>query len=313
MSKTVKRRWSAALLAVLLFISAFFTYGPKYDDRIPSWDKIYSIFRLSDSSDEIYNCPFTVTYIDVGQGDASLIHTEDCSILIDAGSAGNEERIRAVMNAAGAAKLDYVIATHPHEDHIGSMAAVIQNAETENLIIAQPDMSLLDDESLYKNFLSAAYTCGANVISARPGTEYVCGSVHIQIMAPVSERADDLNDFSVVVRITYGTTSFIFMGDAQEAEESTLLSYGNALHADVLKAGHHGSSSSSTEAFVKCVMPKAAVISCGRNNDYGHPHAQTLKTFQKNGIEIFRTDEQGNIVIGSDGKSVVMPKNQLQT
>ena len=247
------------------------------------------------------NAPFTVHVIDVGQGDSILVKNGEHAMLIDAGERGNDQKILDYLRANSVEKLDYIVATHPHSDHIGSMPKVIEGIEVDNVIMPKLPKSMVPTTSIYQKLIKAVKASGAKVISAKAGDTYTLGDAKITVVGPVG-TPDDLNNASVVLKVVYGKNSFLFTGDAEAKSEKQILANGADIKADVLKLGHHGSSTSTSEEFLRVVSPSLALISCGKDNDYGHPHKETLEKLEKYNIPYERTDIKGTIVVGSDGE-----------
>lgn len=237
-------------------------------------------------------------FIYVGQGDSTLIESEYGNILIDAGPASAKKDLARYLGDV-VDGIDYMILTHPHEDHIGGAAYVLENFKVENVIM--PDA--VTGTKVFSNLLDVLEEQGTNVIRAEHGDTYNIGEIRMDILGPTDTDGDDLNNVSIVLKLTYGSTSALFSGDAEAEEEGKILSlYGDRLSAALLKVGHHGSSTSSSERFIEAVMPSIAVISCGVDNKFSHPHKETTLRLESVGAEIFRTDELGNIVFVSDGE-----------
>ncbi|MBQ8288994.1 MAG: MBL fold metallo-hydrolase [Clostridia bacterium] len=244
----------------------------------------------------------TVSFLDVGQGDSIFIELPDGdTMLIDASESHQAEGIIDYIEGRGHDTLDYVVATHPHADHIGGMAEVLQAFEVGEIWMPDADC----DTKTYENLLETVEEKAIPLHVAAAGKTILSDeSLNISLIAPCSDEYSDLNDYSAVISLTYGKTRFIFTGDAEAGSEAEILKSGVSLSADVLKMGHHGSSTSSSEAFVKAVSPKWGIISCGEGNSYGHPHKETLELVEALGIELLRTDLLGTIVMTSDGETV---------
>lgn len=241
-----------------------------------------------------------VHFLDVGQGDSEFIELPDGKcMLIDAGTSEYSQTVIENINSYGYSLIDYVVATHPHADHIGGMSEVINSFEIGEIYMPKVSTST----RTFENLLTAISDKGLSINTARAGVKVYSGSIlEIEFLAPVSSNYDDLNNSSAVLKISYGSNSYLFMGDAEELSEKEMIKNNHTLlDADVLKVGHHGSDSSSTYEFLSAVSPKYAVISCGVDNSYGHPHRETVDKLNKAGAEIYRTDEQGNITITCDG------------
>jgi len=244
-----------------------------------------------------------VHYIDVGQGDAALVVAPDGqTMLIDAGPNAAADDLTAYLEAQGVDKLTYAVFSHPHEDHIGGADEVLAEFPAETVILSAG----VEESATYERMLDAVDACGAAVEFAEAGQSYRLGEASFRILGPLEEEYDNLNNWSIVLRLDYGGTSFLFAGDAErEIEEELMGRYdAYALGSTVFKASHHGSSTSNTLEFLRAVDPEIVVISLGADNTYGHPHAGPLKNFAAVGAEILRTDELGSVVIASDGSEV---------
>ncbi len=243
-----------------------------------------------------------VHYIDIGQGDAELITTPSGhTALIDSGPGSSSNTLVNYLHDAGVEKIDYFILTHPHEDHIGGAPAVFEGFEVACVIM--PDITTTT--SIYRKTLEAIEKENCRTEIAEPEASYSLDGAVITLLGPITIE-DNLNSASIVAKLTYGDSAFLFTGDAEEESEQAILSAFSAatLKSDVLKAGHHGSSTSSSEAFLDAVSPTYAVISCALNNDYGHPHTETLTRFKERGITYYRTDLDGTVLFSSDGTTV---------
>lgn len=253
---------------------------------------------------ETKNSNFQVHYIDVGQGDCSLVVCDGQTLLIDAGENGHETEVINYLRSLGIDKLDYIIATHPHSDHIGGLPEVIEEFGMDNIIMPRLTKEQTPTTKTYTRMLEEIKASGAKVISAKVGSTYTLGEASFEILGPVSDSTEDLNSMSVVAKVTHGENSFLFTGDAESDEEREIIGAGVDLDADVLKMGHHGSNTSSCKEFLAEVTPEICVIMCGEDNDYGHPHKEPLERLKKYTNEIYRTDICGDIVISSDGKNL---------
>ncbi|MDR0884544.1 MAG: MBL fold metallo-hydrolase [Oscillospiraceae bacterium] len=269
---------------------------------VPTWDALFTSAGLRTGRTDGY--PLRVHFLDVGQGDSALIQSGDMNVLIDGGESGNEERVIKYLRNQNVKQLDYVIATHPDSDHIGALAKIMAGYPPKNVIIPKMTEKNMKTTKTYTNFLVAVKDSGAKAIYAKPGTEYKLGEAKLTILAPLDDYAD-ANDMSIVCRVSYGKVAYLFTGDAEGKSEADLLKSGRNLRADVLKVGHHGSKSSTSKAFLAAVAPSVAVISCGQDNSYGHPHADTLKKLGDAGAKVYRTDQLGWIVLATDGEELV--------
>ena len=240
-----------------------------------------------------------VHFIDVGQGDCELIRTHDANVLIDAGTTDARYRTADYVkhHAQG---IDLMILTHPHEDHIGGAADVIE-AVFVNELMTNGGTS---DEACFARLAKAAGERGVPVTVAVTGKSVTFGDLTITIVSDGTDSGNE-NDASIVVRADFGECSFLFTGDAEEAAEEEMLASSRALlDCDVLKAGHHGSATSTSEAFLAAVTPDIAVIEVGRDNDYGHPAAALLDRLAD--MRVLRTDRDGTVVVETDGKTLAV-------
>jgi len=224
-------------------------------------------------------------------------------MLLDAGNNNDDETIINYIRAINGGKVNVVLATHPHEDHIGAMDDIIKNFTIDKFYMPR----VTTNTKTFKDMLTAIENKGLKITEARGGVQIpIDDYTKVEILAPNSNKYENLNNYSAVVKISYGNTSFLFMGDAEKDSEEELLAYGYDLRADVLKVGHHGSNSSSTEEFLQAVSPKYAIISVGKDNEYGHPHEETLKRLSKHNATVFTTADNGTIRIISDGKNITI-------
>ena len=240
-------------------------------------------------------------FIDVGQGDATLIRTPEGDILIDAGENSAEDDLKAYLDLQGVDVLYYAIFTHPDSDHIGGADMVL--AEYEVLNVIKPELE--KTTQVYKRMMEGIEAEGCKVYNALPGETYSLGEFDMFVFGPDPNNKElDSNNSSIVIKATWGNTTAMLTGDAEKpAEESILRTFSAAeLGSMLLKMGHHGSKTSSTDAWLAAVNPKIAIISCGLNNKYGHPHAEVLARIEPYvGDQIYRTDLLGSIVFSTDG------------
>ena len=243
-----------------------------------------------------------VHYIDVGQGDCEFIELPNGqTMLIDAGNSHNgSEIVRYIKNIFEYDEIDYVVATHPHSDHIGGMAEVLNSFDVGTMYMPEKSHT----SKTFENLLDVIENKNINLHRAKANTNILTsGLLTIDILAPIDDGYSNLNNYSAVVKLVYGETVFLFTGDAEREVENKLLS--SDIDADVLKVGHHGSNTASTSAFIKKVTPKVSVISCGTGNQYGHPHSETLAVLNDNNSQIYRTDEVGTVIVTADSKKKI--------
>ena len=239
-------------------------------------------------------------FIDVGQGDAALIRTEKGDILIDAGTNSSEDELKAYLDRLGVTDIEYAVFTHPHEDHIGGADMVLNTYNVKNVIL--PDAT--STSKTFERMMDAIEAEKCGVIEATPDKTFKVGELTGTILAPISTSYTETNDYSVVIRADYGETSVLFTGDAETHSEEEMLEryrFKGLLDCDILKAGHHGSDTSSSQAFLDAVTPVYAVISVGEGNTYGHPIQAILARYEAMKAEILRTDKEGDIVFYSTG------------
>jgi len=259
--------------------------------------------RQQDASDDEASM-LRVHIIDVGQGDSILIETENKYMLIDAGERNKGKIVTDYLDDIGVEKLDYIIATHPHSDHIGGLADVIKHFEVGKIIMP----NAVHTSKTYEDLLDTISEKGLKITKAVAGNEYKLGKASFVILAPNSSDYDNLNNYSVAVKLINDNNSFIFAGDAEVQSENEMLQNGINLDADVLKLGHHGSSTGSSK-FLDAVSPEIAVISAGEGNQYSHPHTEVLQALKERNIKLYRTDKQGTIILESDGSKISADKD----
>lgn len=277
----------AAAVAVLLMLKPFVS-GSSSTDSV-----------LKDGTAE-------VCFVDTGQSDCILIRTEGAAVLIDAGEVGCESTVCSALEKRGVSVLSLVVATHPHSDHIGSMEAVFDKFAVERLLIPEIPEEYILDSPLYDGVLNAAENeDGCTVIYAEPGMKFdLGGGALLEVLGPAECYFDEMNNWSVVTKFTFGETSFLFTGDAEAAAELDLIASGTDLSCDVLKCGHHGSRTSTTEELLDAAAPRYAVFLCGAGNVHGHPHQSTKSALYRRGICVLRTDLDGTVTMTTDGKNI---------
>ena len=253
----------------------------------------------------------SIKMLDVGQGDAILIQTQEQTVLIDTSDVDERDKLRAQLAKAGVKKIDKVILTHPHADHIGGMEVLLDGSYEIGSIY---DNGMPSTSKLYLSYMKKAKARGISHQTLKAGDVLgFGGGAQFKVLSPEESLVQkgqqkgykhDPNNESVVGRLTFGQFAMLFTGDAEkEAEASIAARYGSELKSQVLKAPHHGSKTSSSAAYLRLVQPETCVISCGAGNDYGHPHKETLKKYAAIHAKTYETDKNGTITITSDGKS----------
>lgn len=269
---------------------------------VGDWDKIGDDLGLSQPSVTAEG-ELEVHFIDVGNADCILVRQEDKTMLIDAGERKSKTVVQQYLQTYGVEKFDLVIATHPHADHIGGMAYILENYPVERFVMSYMDEEHTPTTASYENMLEALIEKNIPVDEAVPGAVYELGTARLQILAPYEPDAD-ANNISVVTRLTFGDKAFLFTGDAETSVEKQLISGDYSLKADVLKLGHHGSNTSNSTAFLRQVAPDFAVITCGENNEYGHPHQEVVDRLTRQEMTVYRADVDGHIVFTTDGATL---------
>lgn len=251
----------------------------------------------SDKIDAKVKENFSVSFIDVGQADSVLIRNGNYNMLIDAGNNEDGEKLVNYFKSLGIEEFTYVFATHPHEDHIGGMDDIINNFKIDNYYMSNK----LSTTKTFMDVLDALDGCNLKYTVPNKGDTLKLGDANIKVIYP-GDNKSNINDSSIVLKITYGKNSFLLTGDATSNVERKI--YNEDIKSDVLKVAHHGSSYSSTDVFLDRVKPYYAVISVGKNNIYNHPSNKTLEKLNKRNIKVYRTDLDGTIVFISDGDNL---------
>lgn len=248
-----------------------------------------------------------VHFIDVGQADAALILCGGKSMLIDGGNAEDSSLIYTYLRKNNISHLDYVIATHPHEDHIGGLPGALSYATVGKVYSPVTDA----DTAIFRKYVTAVEKRGARLEIPDIGEEFRLGDARVEILGPIHTDYEDINNVSTVLKISHGKNTFLFTGDMERESEQDVLSSGADISADVLKVGHHGSRDSSTYPLLNAVMPEYAVISVGKDNSYGHPTEEALSRLRDADAKILRTDELGDIIFRSNGDKLTYDTNKV--
>lgn len=266
--------------------------------------------RTEEAEDNSY---FEVHFIDVGQADAALVLCDGKSMLVDGGNCADSSLIYTYLKKQNVTHLDHVVASHPHEDHAGGLAGALSYATVGRIL--SPVTSF--DGEAFDNLLKWAERREAPVVVPTVGEQFELGIATVRILGlnAAEDLYEDTNNTSIILRVDYGDTSFLFTGDAEYEAETEVLNSGLELRATVLKVGHHGSYTSTSYRFLREVDPDYAVISVGADNEYGHPHDEPLSRLRDAEVEIYRTDLMGDIICKSDGRRVVFEtvKNKEET
>jgi len=287
----------------------------------PTWDEIFAVMdnvsgngsgSLSGDGGGLPDSPAAhstvkVHMIDIGQGDSILIEAPEANVLIDAGENGKGDDVIDYLKAHGITTIDIAIGTHAHSDHIGGMDDVVRGMNVKKVILSEIAEESVPTTKTYTSLLTAILEKGLSITTAKVGDTYNLGDgASLQIVGP-NGVFKDLNNTSVVCRLTYGENSFLFTGDCEaQAEAAILQRKGITVSADVLKVGHHGSDTSTSDEFLEAVDPDIALISVGTGNTYGHPIPSTIEKLENRNIQIYRTDLSGSVIVTSDGKNLTV-------
>ena len=258
---------------------------------------IISISFLVQNNNVSSQNKMTVHYIDVGQGDSILIQVNNKNLLIDSGPSSNRKDLLNYLENLNIKKLDYIIATHPHEDHIGNMDTIIKRYNIGSFYSPK----VITSSNTFESMISALVDKNLKINVLKKGVKGIDLGKNVEIQVFSS---DNLNDYSPIIKITFVNNSFLFTGDAEVSTESIVLSENNNLNCDILKVGHHGSSTSTSSNFLTSVNPSVAIIPVGKNNSYGHPTPEVLSLLDSYNIRTFRTDINGTIIAISDGNTI---------
>lgn len=291
-----------SVIAVIFTAVIYLNEAVCHLDFIPTWKELYEGAGLTETVyNDIADGETAVHFIDVGQGDCELIDAGGSYVLIDSGEYSEAGKVTGYLNNLGVSRLEYIIVSHPHSDHMGSMAKIVETFDVGTVIMADITEEMLPVTSSYVKLIEAIDRKNIPIAFAEAGDSFTLNDGRLLILAPVKDY-DDLNNYSLVVKYIHGDNSFLFTGDIEEKAERDIIGYGSDVSAEVLKIPHHGSDTSSCKIFIQSVNPQYGVIEVGDSNDYGHPHSEPMKLYEKLGVKIYRTDMQGNIVFVSDGK-----------
>ena len=289
-----KKKISPLLGIIIVIIGAiFYTY---FGDGLDTQRQV----EVVDGTIELY-------VLDVGQADAILIKAEEGNILFDSGDLDTKNELIDKLEELGVSQIDYAVFTHPHADHIGAADLVLTSFDVHNVIMPVLDDGDVPTSKVYERMIAAIEDDETiNLIAAEPDAECALGEVKMKILAPNSDNYSDLNNYSVVVRVDFGATSFMLTGDAEEVSEREILSRypASELKCTFYKAAHHGAAEANTAEFLGSVKPEIIAISCGEGNSYGHPHAEAMARFEDTGAVIYRTDLLGTLKFISDGTTL---------
>lgn len=302
--KQKKKQWLVTLLTVVCVLAALYIYigNSRQKGMVP--------VNGSPVSDPV-SPGMEVHFIDVGQGDATLIKADGHAMLIDAGENDKGTAVQLYLKKQGVERLDYLVLTHTDSDHIGGADVIISKFDIGQILLSD----FKKDNKTYRELMDSMKSRNMSYSEPQVGAVYEFGSATFTILAP-NDSYEDPNNSSIALIVDHGDNSILFSGDCEEEAERDILSNGMNLDVDIYQVGHHGSRTSSTEEFLDAMSPEYAVISCEEGNSYGHPHAQTLDRLRERRIKVFRTDEQGSVIAYSDGTDIMWncsPSDSWQT
>ncbi len=301
------------LVGIVVFIAIVFL-GNLHDTNlldslsdVVETDSLENVDNSDNNSTVVTNVDgdLIIDYIDVGQADSILIRQGDAAMLIDGGTSECRDDLLTFLSDKNIDKFEYIIGTHTHEDHIGSLDDVVNSYDFDTFLFPNTTATT----KTFENLVLAVQQKNKKFTVPQVGQEYSLGEARFQILAPNSDEYSSANNYSIVIKLTYGSNTFLFTGDAESLSEQEILDTGFDVNADVLKIGHHGSTTSTSKEFLDKVSPKFAVISVGENNSYNLPTKTTMEKLQEKNIPVYRTDEQGTIECISDGTNITFNVN----
>lgn len=271
---------------------------------VASISEIKNVFGAIDGVKPV-DSDFAVYYLDVGQSDCTIVVCDDEVLMIDCGTYNQLNTIRQSIHTLNIDKIDYMVVTHQHDDHMGSAIDLLEDLTVENFIMPKLTQSNNVTSKTYNILINTLDGKNINKIPAQDCKSFMLGEALVEVLSP-TVQSNNLNNMSVVLKVTYGNTEFLFQGDAESKIENDLLRSDYDIDVDVLKTGHHGSKTSSSDKYIEATSPEITIISSGYGNNYGHPNAMVLERLEKENISTFTTLLDGDIAVASDGKTITV-------
>lgn len=291
---------SIVVIVVFVLILLAVRYWNERGSRDSGWRNTDTVELAADVNTETLEGDFGVTFLDVGQGNAIVVHSNDEYMLVDGGDRGSSSFVVSYLQQLGVESLSYIVSSHYDSDHINGIIGALHVFDVETILDGDYEW----DTKTYISFCEAVKENGCTEIHPAVGESYPLGNAEFTVVCPDNYQHEESNDNSIGIRITYGETSFLICGDADSSMEEWMIASGETLSSDVLLCSHHGSAYSTSEAFLDAVAPDAVVISCGADNEYGHPAERVMEVLQQRRIPLYRTDVQGTLTAVSDGITI---------
>lgn len=298
-----KKQKKFVVYAVIITIIGVIVYILDFAG-VTSISEIKNVFGAIDGVKPV-DSDFAVYYLDAGQSDCTIVICDDKVLMIDCGTYNQLNTIRQSIHTLNIDKIDYMVVTHQHDDHMGSAIDLLEDLTTENFVMPKLTQSNNVTSKTYNVLVNTLDGKNINKIPAQDCKSFMLGDALVEILSPVTQ-SNNLNNMSVVLKITYGNTEFLFQGDAESKIENDLLRSDFDIDVDVLKVGHHGSKTSSTDKYLDATSPQIAIFSSGYGNNYGHPNGTILERFEQKRITAFSTFLNGDITVSSDGKIITV-------